>query len=160
MNFFTPNITVSNPIPQEIKICYSKDFAIIEVCFLSVFIGIAIFWIAAGQVILGATIFAITLFIIASKIKRLFNNSPQIIISASGIQTATTPFYTWTEISDERVSGEYTGRGARPMLEYIYPGGKEKVKVEPLNIRPQDLDILLKYYRKPWKYNQSLNTIM
>ena len=105
MNFFTPNITVSNPIPQEIKIYYSKDFAIIEICFLSAFIGIAIFLIAAGKVILGATIFAITLFFIVSKVKRLFSNSPQIIISASGIQTATTPFYTWAEISDDGCPG-------------------------------------------------------
>ncbi|MEB0262846.1 MULTISPECIES: hypothetical protein [unclassified Mucilaginibacter] len=152
MGFFTHNITVSNPIPQEIKIYYSKDFAIISICFLSIFIGIAISWIAAGQIVLGGITLSITFILMGFKSKSLFNNKPRIIINVAGIQTANTPFYKWAEISDERVSGEYIGRGARPMLEFAYPGGKEQIKVESLNIRPQDLDILLKYYRKPWVF--------
>jgi hypothetical protein len=152
MSFFTPNITVSNPIPQEVRIYYSKDFAIVSICFLSVFIGIGIFWLAVGQLILFGIVCLIALYFISIKTKGLLNNKPQVTISALGIETSATPFYKWTEISDERVSGEYAGRGARALLEYTYPGGKERIKVEPLNIRPQDLDILLKYYRKPWKF--------
>jgi hypothetical protein len=152
MSFFTPNIIVSNPVPQEVKIYYSKDFAIVSICFLCVFIAMGAFWIAAKQVLLGITICSIAFGFIIFKAKGVFNNKPQIIISTLGIQTANTSFYKWSEISVERVSGEYTGRGPRPMLEYKHPRGKERVKLVPLNIRPQDLDILLKYYRKPWEF--------
>nr|WP_067060531.1 hypothetical protein [Mucilaginibacter sp. L294] len=152
MSFFTPNVTVSNPIPQEVKIYYSKNFAIISICFLSVFVGIGVFWLTTGQLILGGIVCLVGLCSIFLKTRSLLNNKPQIIINTIGVETSTTPFYKWAEISDERVSGKYTGRGARPMLEYTYPGGKELIKLEPLNIRPQDLDILLKYYRKPWEF--------
>lgn len=153
MSLFTPNIIVSNPIPQEVRIYYSKDFAIVSICFLSVFIGIGIFYLTVGQIFLGAIVCLVALCFIFLKMKGLFNNKPQVIINTFGIQTAATPFYKWSDIIDERVSGEYAGRGARPMLEYTYPAGKERVKVEPLNISPLDLNILLKYYRKPWDFH-------
>jgi hypothetical protein len=152
MSFFTPNIIVSNPIPQEVRIYYSKDFAIINICFLSGFVGIGVFWLTIGQLLLGAVVCLVAICFIALKIKSFLDNKPKVIINTFGIETSTTPFYKWVDISEERVSGEYVGRGARPVLEYTYPGGKERVKVEPLNIRPQDLDILLKYYRKPWAF--------
>lgn len=153
MSLFTPNITVSNPIPQEVRIYYSKDFAIVSICFLSVFIGIGIFYLTVGPIFLGAIVFLVALCFAFLKIKSLFNNKPQIIISTSGIETANTSFYKWSDITGERISGEYAGRGARPMLEYTCPAGKERIKVEPLNISPLDLNILLKYYRKPWDFH-------
>jgi hypothetical protein len=155
MSFFTPNIIVSNPIPQEVRIYYSKDFAIVSICFLSVFVGMGIFWLTIGQLLLGVMVCLMGLCFIFLKTRGLLNNKPQIIINAFGIETSTTQFYKWAEISEERVSGEYTGRGARPMLEFTYPGGKGRIKVEPLNIRPQDLDVLLKYYKKPWDFRSN-----
>ncbi|MET3981391.1 hypothetical protein ABIB62_003913 [Mucilaginibacter sp. UYP25] len=152
MSLFTPNITVSNPIPPEVKIYYSKYFAVISILFLCVFVGIGIFWFAIGHVLLGTIVCLVPLCLIVVKARWLVNNKPQVIINTAGIQTANTPFYDWAKISDERVSGEYTGRGARPTLDYTHPKGKEKVMIEPLNIRPQDLDILLKYYRKHWEF--------
>ncbi|MES2268445.1 MAG: hypothetical protein V4520_16900 [Bacteroidota bacterium] len=152
MGFFTPNIVVSNPIPQEVRIYYSKDFAIITIVGLSLFFGIGLSWIVASHLFLGGIVCLTALSLIVFKSRGLFNNKPQIIVNTLGLQTANTAFYKWEEILNERVSGEYTGKGARPTLEYTHPGGNVQVKVEPLNIRPQDLDILLKYYRTPWAF--------
>jgi len=153
MSFFTSNISVSNPIPQEVRIYYSKDFAVINILFLLVFMALGVFFLTTEQSTLGPIICLFTLYFSIAKLKWLFNNKPQVIINVSGIQTSATPFYKWSDITKERVSGEYAGRGARPMLEYTHPDGDECVKVEPLNIRPQDLNILLKYYRKPWAFS-------
>lgn len=152
MSFFTPNIAVSNPIPQEVRIYYSKDFAILNIIFLLILMGMGISFLTTESYFLGIITCLSTLSFIIVKMRRLFNSRPQVILNRFGIETASTPFFKWSEITEERVSGKYTGRGPRPHLEYKYPGGKEQVKVEPLNIRPQDLDVLLKYYRKPWVF--------
>jgi hypothetical protein len=155
MSFFTPNITVSNPIPQEVKIYYSKDFATFHLCLSLVVVGVGIFWLTSGHLFIGAITSLAALYFIVLRIRHLLDKKPQIIINTSGIQTAATPFYKWSEITEERVSGNYEGRGARPMLEYIFPGGEEHKKVEPLNIRPHELNILLKYYRKHCEFRNN-----
>ena len=153
MSFLTPNVSVSNPIPEEIRIYYSKDFAILNIIFLLVLMGMGVCFLISDSYLLGTIICIVVICFIVVKMKGLFNSKPQIVINRFGIETATTPFYKWSQITEEKVSGEYTVRGPRPHLEYKYPRGKEFVKVEPLNIRPQDLNVLLRYYRKPWEFN-------
>jgi hypothetical protein len=155
MSFFTPNIVVSNPIPDEIKIFYSKDTAVVNIVFLIIFMGLGVFLLTAGNYLIGAMICLVAVCLICAKMKGLFTNKRQVTINKLGIETATAPFYNWSEITEERVSGEYAGRGARPLLEYKHPGGKVSIKVEPLNIRPQDLNVLLKYYRTPWEFRSN-----
>lgn len=155
MSFFTPNIVLSNPIPDEVKILYSKDAALVNIVFLTVFMGLGIFILAAGNYLIGGMICLVAFYLDCSKIRGLFSNKPQVTINKLGIETATTPFYRWGEITEEKVSGNYTGKGARPLLEYKHPRGQVSIKVEPLNIRPQDLNILLKYYRTPWEFRSN-----
>ncbi|RZK62323.1 MAG: hypothetical protein EOO85_32385 [Pedobacter sp.] len=153
MVLFTPDIVIANPIPKEVKIYYSKDSAIIRILFLTVFLIIGAFWLFNEQWVIGAVLTLIALILIIINLKGLLDKRPQIIINTSGIQTIKTPFYNWSEIKNERVAGEYEGRGARPILEYDYPGGNESIKVEPLNITPQDLNVLISFYRKPWGFH-------
>lgn len=152
MSIITPPIIVSNPIPDVVRIYYAKDTAVIRIIFSLMLFGISTFCLSTEAYFFGTLLLLISLWYLVISIKPLFNNNPQVIISKEGIETSTSPFYKWDEITEERVSGVYSGKGPRPILEYSFPGGSERVKVEPLNIEPHDLNILLKYYRKPWSF--------
>lgn len=160
MSFFTTNIVVSNPIPQEVKIYYSKDAAIVRIIFLLVIFSMSLYMAWGGQWLVALVPGLIALIFITISLKPLLNNKPQVVINTEGIQISGSQFYRWTEIKNERVSGEYYGRGARPTLEYDHPHGSENLSVDNLNITPQDLNVLLHFYRKPWGFGKEFKPIL
>jgi len=150
MDFFIPDIVVANPIPDETIIYYSRKKALINSAATLIFIAIGFAVLKNGSYLFGAPICVIALFYLCIEIIRVFKASPQLILSRNGVWSAKAGFTIWKDISGEHISGNFTGKGARPVLNYISPAGKVIIKVEPLNIRPQDLNVLLKFYRDPW----------
>nr|WP_294944177.1 hypothetical protein [uncultured Mucilaginibacter sp.] len=153
MHLFTPNIIVSNPVPPETRIFYSKDDAIIKAIALLTLLSFGIYSLYIQSYWFGLPFCIFSSYHLYLKGKVLFNNGPQIIINLDGMRVADAPFYKWEEIHDVRISGELEGRGARPSLAYEHPEGKTKLRVDYLNISPLDLNILLAYYQKPWEFN-------
>jgi hypothetical protein len=78
--------------------------------------------------------------------RRFKNKAPQIILSNKGIQTATTGFYSWSEIKNEDILEEI-GDGASYFLVYKHPKGNEKLSLDDLNIDWRSLSKLLITYR-------------
>ncbi|TFF38022.1 hypothetical protein [Mucilaginibacter psychrotolerans] len=152
MHLFTPKIIVCNPVPQETRIIYSKDDALVKAIGLFIFLSFGIPFLYIRSYWFGLPFCLFAAYHLYLKGKICLNDSPQIVINLEGMRANNAPFYEWEEIHDVRISGELLGRGARPCLEYKYPGGKVKLRVEHLNISPLDLSILLAYYQKPWEF--------
>ncbi len=82
----------------------------------------------------------------AGQLRKVRDKEPKIILSNEGIQTATTPFYSWNQIDDERMC-TYEGKVSTYLLMYNYPGGDEKVVLNDLEMDPDFLQQVLRVYR-------------
>lgn len=155
MNHLTPNISVSNPVPGETIIYYAKDDAVFKATGASLFLSLGIYFVCVNSYLIGIPLFLFAAYQLYLKIKILSNSRPQIIINLYGMQTAKVPFYKWDQIFEAKVSGSYAGKGTRPCLEYHYLNGKVKLRVDHLNISPQNLSTLLVYYQQPWEFRSN-----
>jgi len=89
-------------------------------------------------------------------LKDALNKVPQIILSANGLQTVTTPFYEWKDIKGEDILRETSGYGKDKSIAfyliYDYPGGSEKYEVAALTVNYERLIHLMQAYR--FRYEQ------
>ncbi|AMR31640.1 hypothetical protein A0256_09495 [Mucilaginibacter sp. PAMC 26640] len=155
MGLITPNIIVSNPIPRQTIIYYSKDDAVVKLTGTLIFLCIGINFLCTDFTLAGAPIAICAIYQFYLKSRILLDSRPQIIISLKGIQTASAAFCKWDQVLESKVSGNFEGRGARPCLEYRYHNVKVKLRVDHLNITPQNLHTLLAYYQQPWVFRSN-----
>lgn len=80
--------------------------------------------------------------------KKATNKEPQVILNAKGIWTLSTPFTTWSDITNEDIIQEgMTGPTKRYLVYEYYPGGYEKLLINDYAIGRQQLKHLLRVYR-------------
>lgn len=86
------------------------------------------------------------------------NGKPQLIISNSGIESSKFPLINWRDISYESVERRRKGRVIAYYLSFNTPDGAREVRINLYNIKPDELENLLKLYRCRFEqHNRHLN---
>jgi hypothetical protein len=139
-------------IPKETRIYYYKGTLIINLEALAVFLLVTIYFLFVSDAYLfGSIVLTIELVFIYLNFSRLKNNQPQIIINEAGIESVRTPFYKWSEISEDDVLRLHSGKTYNYYLTYKHPHGVVEIKINNYNIEPEKMTTLLSIYRS--RYN-------
>ncbi|OOQ60276.1 hypothetical protein [Mucilaginibacter pedocola] len=154
MSFLTPEIIVTNPIPDETKIYYSKEDALLKAAGSLGLLGFGIDYLIVGTWIFGLAFTVAGAYYSFLKIRMLLTSKPQVIINKQGLQTADAPFATWEQVKGLNISGKLDTRGARPRLNYQHPQGKTSVRIDHLNISAHSFITLLTFYQHPWEFRE------
>jgi len=151
MKFTTPYITITNPIPDEVKIYYSKSDTTIKMVLLFILLVLGVFFIITNiflinmMLVTAVAVFCIlAIYLIYTKYEILAENVPQIIINKKGLQTVNTRFLSWADIMNEKVSHSVLYRSNNYYLEFKFPGGDEYICISCLNVKQEDLTTLLR----------------
>lgn len=143
-------------IPPSTEIYYSKKKMYVQIIVLVVFGLLLCIPKTDKELYLAKFIpFIIISFLVYRFYRQLTNKVPRIIINDDGLETASTPFYTWREISYEKVQRELGSRNTQYYLIYHHPGGISKSKINDYGITSKQLSKLLIFYRN--RYNNQLN---
>ncbi|MDJ1498417.1 hypothetical protein QNI19_36115 [Cytophagaceae bacterium DM2B3-1] len=135
-------------VPHETIIYYAKGKNFIEMAFmLLLMVGGIFLEVRTDTYIIGSLMAVVGAFLSYRKFREATNTTPQIILNEQGIQTIDTPFYKWSEITDEEAISEGTGNNIRYYLIYQYSGGHEKLSIDDYDINPKSLNKLLILYR-------------
>lgn len=79
--------------------------------------------------------------------KKIADSNPQIILNNEGIETISTKFYNWDDISDESIEIRGSGNTISYHLAYNHPEGTEYLKINDYDISKKKLEKLLTVYR-------------
>jgi hypothetical protein len=151
VRFQQPDVFVDDKlVPVETVIRYSLPKTLIWTVFFLLVSVFAIYLFTLGLV--ASYIFGTVLIILGVantyiKLKYAFNREARIVINNNGISTANTPFYEWTEVHNEKVIREGSGKYAIYYLCYDHPKGSAKFRLYDLNISFMLLQKLLRVYR-------------
>lgn len=145
-------------IPSETIICSSKAKYVSVLVFLlgATFWGLILTF--HGHLVVGIIMTLSAGFFSWLKYQEIVGNKPKIILNEKGIKTVYTQFVQWSEIHKEKVVCEGTGNHILYFLEYHYPGGKEKIKINDLAIDARKLEHLLYIYRGRSNSKNNLTT--
>lgn len=137
-------------VPAETVIRYSvlKHLIWTIIYLLMTILGIYVFTL--GRVIsyiIGIPLIGIGMVNTYLRIKNIFTREPQIILSNDGMSTASTPFYKWNEIGNEKTIREGTGKYAMYYLCYDRQKGSTKFHLNDLEVSFIKLQKLLLIYR-------------
>ena len=80
-------------------------------------------------------------------LRGLRNRNPQIIMNNNGMETSKTRFYSWAEISGEKMISRGTGKSRSSYLIYENPAGREEFYIDDFDLSAGRMDRLLKGYR-------------
>jgi hypothetical protein len=84
------------------------------------------------------------------------NREPQIILNERGMQTATTPFFEWRNISNDEAIVTPTARSRSIELKYDHPNGSERFSIIGMDITWKELNKLLILYRGRYDEKEAL----
>ena len=85
--------------------------------------------------------------------KEATNTDPQITLNEKGIQTISTEFYKWSDIENEEVITEGSGKHIHYYLVYSHPKGQERLIIEDYETDQRTLNKLLILYKGRHKNN-------
>ncbi|MDJ1506073.1 hypothetical protein [Xanthocytophaga agilis] len=135
-------------VPNETIIYYAKGKNFIEMALmLLLMVGGIFMLVRTDSYIFGSLMTVVGAFLSYREFREATNTTPQIILNEQGIQTINTPFYKWSEITDEEAISEGTGKNIRYYLIYQYSGGHEKLSIDDYDINLKSLNKLLILYR-------------
>ena len=97
--------------------------------------------------IIGTAFSLLGIYSAYEKFKNATNTEPQIIFNHKGIQTSTTKFYSWTEITNEDIITEQGSEHINCYLFYNHPNGYEKLLIDDYETDSKTLNHLLVVYR-------------
>ena len=135
-------------LPQKTIVYFSKAKNTFELVIMLVCLGIGIFLVAEREsYIIGTLLILVGGYLSIKELKQVLNSKPQIVLDNRGIKTSATEFKKWTEIKNEEVIMQGSGKTAEFYLVYDYLGGFEKLSIDDYNISPKKLENLLRTYR-------------
>jgi hypothetical protein len=135
-------------IPKETTIYYAKlkNYFEMGIMLIGVFGGIYLlknsespYW--------GIGLIIVCGYLAYIEFREATNTEPQIIINQNGIKTISTKFYNWSQIKNEEVISENSGKHTHFYLTYDYPNGTEKLMIDDYETEHSDLQKSLKIYR-------------
>lgn len=136
--------------PPEKKIYFSKSASwILVIIFLPVIFG-GLYFAIVDKTYIGFLVI-IMFFPLFKELRKLLTREPRIILSNKGIQTASTKFYEWKEITDEDVVESGLGRTYQMFLIYKHPDGEERFDMEGIMISQEKMSNWLHLYRKRYE---------
>lgn len=142
-------------VADETLIRFSKIKTLFEVILYLGMLGVGVYLVVLHSYLWGGALCALGAWFAFREYQAMNNREPQIILSLKGIQTATTPFYSWADISNEDALDESTTKTTRQHLVYDYPSGSERVDIEDLDIDIAELGRLLRVYRGRYESRHS-----
>lgn len=135
-------------LPKSSIIYYSKSKNAYELIIMLGCLGLGILLLVKSDSYITGTLLSIAgAYFSFKEFRQVTNSSPQIIIDDKGIKTITTDFQKWSEIKNEEVIMERTGKQREFYLIYDYPNGLVKLKIDDYNINQKELENLLRTYR-------------
>ena len=148
--FKEPDTPTDDPtIPPETIIYYSKSKKIFLLIVQLVILSIFLYFFSQGNDLLLTTailFFGLLVLAFTGSFSNLNNNTPQITLNDKGMQTATTPFYTWQEIQNEKIISRRVNKVTQTYLTYDSPMGKVSFRIDELG-KIEDLEYLFLIYR-------------
>ncbi|MDT7832463.1 hypothetical protein RQM59_08735 [Flavobacteriaceae bacterium S356] len=135
-------------VPSQSIIYYSKikntyEFLLMLLCL----VGGLYLLIKPDSYILGTLLTLVGGYFGFKELKQVLDTNPQINLDNNGIKTINTEFKSWSEIKNEEVLMEGTGKSREFYLIYDYNEGFEKLKIDDFNISPKKLENLIRTYR-------------
>ena len=135
-------------VPSETVIYYSKGKNFLEMITMLCFLGVGIYLLLkSDSYILGSILSIVGVYFSFKEYKEATNKQPQIIINDKGIQTISTDFYNWTDIENEEVISEGSGKNTHYYLTYNHPNGAEHLQIDDHETDQRSLNKLLILYR-------------
>ena len=136
-------------IPNEAIIYYSKRKNFFEMVIMLGCLGVGIYLLLKmDSYILGSILSIVGAYFGFKEFKEATNNEPQIILNDKGIKTISTDFYDWSEIQNEEVISEGSGKHTHYYLTYNNPGGTEHLQIDDYDTDQRTLNKLLILYRE------------
>ncbi|MFN3301165.1 MAG: hypothetical protein ACK41Z_13325 [Sediminibacterium sp.] len=143
-DIFHDNLT----IPNETIIYYSRGGNFVEMAVMLACMGFGLYLlIKENNYILGAILSIVGAYFSFKEYKQATNRAPQIVLNEKGIKTISTDFYPWSEIKNEEVVSEGSGRDIHYYLNYDHPGGAEHLQIDDYDTDLRSLNKLLILYR-------------
>ncbi|TSJ44181.1 hypothetical protein FO440_08410 [Mucilaginibacter corticis] len=150
MKFTTPNIVVTNPIPEETRIYYSKSKELVTIVLSILALVFGIYCLTLGiDYLAGALLcFVVGGAFLYFKLKNFTNESPQIILNEKGLQTVNNPFYYWEYITEAGVTKLEMGRSTYYHFTYKtkLDSNEISLRIDNLNISRKNLSLLIRFY--------------
>lgn len=135
-------------IPNETIIYYSKRKNFFEMAIMLGCLGVGIYLLLkTDSYILGSILSIVGGYFGFKEFKEATNTEPQIILNDRGIKTISTDFYDWSEIQNEEVISEGSGKHTHYYLTYNNPGGAEHLQIDNYDTDQRALNKLLILYR-------------
>ena len=152
-DIFDNDLTISN----ETIIYYSKGKVFIGIIASLLFLGAGIYLlIYTKSYIMGPVFILIGLYSTYKEFKESTNTKPQIILNEQGIETSSTPFYKWADITNEEAISVYASKNhTNYYLTYNHPKGKERLLINEFDTNQKALNKLLVIYRGRNKENNT-----
>jgi hypothetical protein len=135
-------------IPNETIIYYSKGGNFVEMAVMLGCLGVGIYLLVkTDSYILGSILSIVGVYFSFKEYKEATNTEPQIILNEKGIKTISTDFYNWSEIENEEVISEGSGKHTHYYLTYDHPNGAEHLQIDDYETDQRSLNKLLIVYR-------------
>lgn len=148
--FDQPDLFVDDyDVPAETIIYYSKSKNLLElIIMLGCFAGGLYLIFKEDSYFFGAVLTLLGGALSFKEFREATNTEPQIILNDKGIQTVKTEFKPWSEISDEEVVAERSGKNETYHLVYYYDNyERAELLIDDYNTNQRDLEKLLRVYR-------------
>jgi hypothetical protein len=149
VKFDKADVFVDDPsIPETTLIYYSK-FNV----YTQVGMGFVVMMIGIGNLInnqsptLGIIMIAISIYFLFKSFKKAKNREPQLILNEKGIETSEFGFHEWSQIYDEEVCTEGSGKSIKRKLVYSCQIGQIEFYIDDLTTDIKSLNKLLIIYR-------------
>jgi hypothetical protein len=135
-------------IPPETIVYYSKIKGLLQaLTMMLVFAGSLYLIIQENIYIFGGIVSVVSAIFTYTGFAHYNNRVPQIVISNSGVQTASVQFYSWEEAWGEDVITRRRGKSSTTYFIYQYPGGNAELAINEFGINKRELEKLLRIYR-------------
>ena len=141
-------------IPRITEIQYSKSKNYFQMIIMLAITAMGLYLLLKqNDFIFGGLLTVIGAYFSFSEFKQANNSEIQIYLDNKGIQTINTEFKSWSEISNEHVISERSGKYRKTYLKYDFNAGGEKLRIDDYNISKKKLETLLKTYRVRFEKN-------
>lgn len=135
-------------VPSQSVIFYSKIKNTYEFIIMLLCLAGGVYLLVSTDSYTMATLLTLTGGYFGFKeLKQVLDNNPQIIIDSKGIKTISTEFKSWSEIKNEEIIMEGSGKHREFYLIYDHENGFEKLKIDDYNISPKKMENLIRTYR-------------
>ncbi|MDX2130342.1 MAG: hypothetical protein SFU91_15005 [Chloroherpetonaceae bacterium] len=139
-------------IPFEVNIKLEKSSVYLNLFFSALMLIIGFYKLYNENYWSGGFFIILCIFTISQNYKSVLDNKVYIKINNFGIQSINTPFYSWSEVSNENI---YFNKQS-PYLYFEHPNGVERLYIKDLSNSYSEIMKFLRVYRTRYQQNHNL----